>query len=185
MTVRAAFAWLATVALMVTACAAADESTTPSVVTDASGSGAASRQPSASEEASASAGAVGSGSTISAFDLEVGDCFDAPEIEAMTDVELIDCGEPHRYESYLIENHPAGREEPFIGDVPMSDHADEVCMTTFEAFVGVPWEESSPLTYFYLQPTAETWEEIGDREVLCAVYSTDGDLTGSVEGSAP
>jgi hypothetical protein len=175
---RPAFVFAAALALVIAACTSPDPSIEPSVMTDASGSGAASRLPSASAAPSAS----GSATAISAFDLEVGDCFEAPDVEAVTDVELIDCEEPHRYESYHIENHPAGRDEPFIGDDAMKTYADDICIGAFEEFVGIPWEESS-LTYFFLQPTADTWEEIGDREVLCAVYSTDGDLTGSVAGS--
>jgi hypothetical protein len=177
-TPRPAFVFAAALALMVTACTGPDHSIEPSVVTVASGSGAASRPPSASAEPAAS----GSTNAISAFDLEVGDCFDAPDVEAVADVELIGCDEPHRYEAYHIENHPAGADEPFIGDEAMTSYADDVCIGAFEAFVGVPWEGST-LTYFFLQPTADTWEEVDDREVLCAVYSTEGDLTGSVEGS--
>jgi hypothetical protein len=175
---RSAIVVAAALALVIAACSGPDDSIEPSVGTNASGSSAASQDPSLSTAPSAS----GSATAISAFDLEVGDCFDAPDVEAVTDVELIDCEEPHRYESYHIENHPAGRDEPFIGDEAMTTYADDICIGAFEQFVGVPWEESS-LTYFFLQPTADTWEEIGDREVLCAVYSTDGDLTGSVAGS--
>ena len=174
----AAIVVAAAIVLAMAACGGPDESIEPSVVTDASGSSAASQAPSTSAAPSAS----GSATTISAFDLEVGDCFAAPDVETVTDVELIDCEEPHRYESYHIENHPAGRDEAFIGDEAMTTYADDICIGAFEEFVGVPWEESS-LTYFFLQPTADTWEEIGDREVLCAVYSTEGDLTGSAASS--
>ena len=178
---RMAMAWIAAAAL-ISGCTSSDESPLPSVVTDASGSGAASVDPSLPSEPAPSGEATASGEAISAFDLEVGDCFTAPDADTVSDVALIDCAEPHEYETYHIENHPAGRGEDFIGDEAMTAFADDVCLGAFEAFVGISWEDST-LSYFYLQPTAETWEEVGDREVLCAVYSDKGDLTGSVEGS--
>ena len=172
--------WGAALILAVTACSTLPDESTPA-------------SPEASVEASlaptdgppvsvAASGSPGAGQTISVFDVVVGDCFNAPETETISEVELVDCREPHRYEAYHSEDHPAGGDEAFIGDTAMTEYADDICLGQFEAFVGIPWEEST-LNYFYLQPTAETWE-IGDREILCAVYSDAGDLTGSAEGSA-
>jgi hypothetical protein len=170
--------WIATLALAIAACSTPDESppATDAVSLPASGPPSVS----AVESAAASAG-EGSGDTISVFDLAVGDCFNAPEGETVSEVELVDCAEPHQYEAYHAEDHPAAGDEAYIGDAAMTEYADEVCLGQFESFVGTPWEESA-LNYFYLQPTAETWD-IGDREILCAVYSDEGDLTGSAEGT--
>jgi hypothetical protein len=169
-------------AVVIAACSGPEESAAPSIVTGASGTGAASVEPSAPDEAPVSASSAPSVTTISPFDLEVGDCFDAPDDEAISEVELIDCEDPHIYETYHIESHPAGRDEPYIGDEAMEDYADDLCMAAFEGFVGVAWEEST-LNYLVLQPTQETWEDVGDREVLCAVYDPEGELTGTAEGS--
>ena len=172
--------WGAALVLGATACSTPPDESTPA---SPEGSVEASSAPTDGPAVSAIAsGSPGSGATISVFDVVVGDCFNAPDAETISEVELVDCADPHRYEAYHAEDHPAGGDEAFIGDEAMTDYADDVCLGEFEAFVGIPWEEST-LNYFYLQPTAETWE-IGDREILCAVYSDAGELTGSAEGSA-
>jgi hypothetical protein len=170
--------WVAALALAIAACSSPDESAPVSPEPSVAASDAATEAPSVS--AAASGGGTG-GETISVFDVAVGDCFNAPEGDTVSEVELVDCADPHQYEAYHAEDHPAAGADPYIGDEAMTDFADNVCLDQFEAFVGIPWEEST-LNYFYLQPTAETWE-IGDREILCAVYSDAGDLTGSAEGS--
>jgi hypothetical protein len=174
------FLWVAAIALGATACGPGPDESTPA---SAEPSVASSAAPSDGPSVTATAGgSPGTGPTTSVFDVVVGDCFNAPEAETISQVELVDCADPHQYEAYHAEDHPAGGDEAFIGDDAMTEYADEVCLGEFEAFVGIPWEESA-LNYFYLQPTVETWE-IGDREILCAVYSDSGDLTGSAEGSA-
>jgi hypothetical protein len=170
---------VAALAIGITACSSGpDESTPASPEPSVVASDTATVGPS---ESAAASGGGGTGETISVFDVEVGDCFNAPEADTVSEVELVDCADPHQYEAYLAEDHPAAGDDPFIGDEAMTEYADEVCLGEFESFVGIAWEESA-LNYFYLQPTAETWE-IGDREILCAVYSDAGDLTGSAEGS--
>jgi hypothetical protein len=58
------------------------------------------------------------------------------------------------------------------------------CLEEFEAYVGIPYEDSVLEFDAYLYPTAETWGA-GDREIVCAAYNLDlTPLTGSVKGSA-
>jgi Septum formation len=173
-----AIALIAAAVLGISACGSPDESPLPSgepsVPASSIGTDGASELP-------ASSGGDGSGETVSVFDVAVGDCFNAPDADTLSEVDLVDCADPHQYEAYHAEDHPAAGDEAFIGDEAMTDYADDLCLREFEGFVGIAWEESA-LNYFYLQPTAETWD-IGDREILCAVFSEEGDLTGSAEGT--
>ena len=171
--------WIAALALVMAACSTPDESAPASIEASLAASGVPTES---AAESAAARGTAGSGETISAFDVAAGDCFNAPEGETVSEVELVDCADPHQYEAYHSEDHPAAGDDAFIGDEAMTDYADDVCLGEFEQFVGTTWEDAMPLNYFYLQPTAETWE-IGDREILCAVFSDEGDLTGSAEGT--
>jgi hypothetical protein len=52
--------------------------------------------------------------------------------------------------------------------------------------VGIDYDSSTLYLSFYY-PTAETWAQINDREILCIVTTTDDyttKSTGSVEGAA-
>ena len=57
----------------------------------------------------------------------------------------------------------------------------EQCLTSFEGFVGMPYEESA-LEVTWLEPTPESWEQ-GDRELVCMITDPAGDVTGSLEGA--
>jgi hypothetical protein len=152
-------------------------------------SGAGSPEPSSAERADESVAATASqaaasdaaGEMVSAFDLEVGDCFDTPDPTLVEEVERIDCASPHTYEIYAAVLHPGGNNDPYPGDEALATFAEDECIAAFEPFVGLDYD-SSELFIFYLQPTDETWR-VGDREVLCSVYLEDEPLVGSMEGS--
>lgn len=160
-----------------------------SILVLAACSGAGSVAPASSESSDESAAATASqaaasgraGEMVSAFDLKVGDCFEAPDPTLVEEVERIDCASPHTYEIYAAVVHPAGNSDPFPGDEPLATFAEDACIAAFEPFVGLDYD-SSELFIFYLHPTDETWT-IGDREVLCSVYLEDEQLVGTMEGS--
>ena len=53
----------------------------------------------------------------------------------------------------------------------------------FEAFVGKDYE-SSQLDIFPIYPTRQSWNELDDREVVCALYDLDlKKLAGTMRGS--
>lgn len=121
------------------------------------------------------------------FDLNVGDCFNIDEMEAVlggeevSDVPLIDCAEPHDSEFFVAEQMPEGE---FPGDEAINAEATELCQgQAFTDFVGVPWEESA-LYAFPLTPTEESWNRIDDREIICYVNNPDEMVTGTLEGAA-
>lgn len=85
----------------------------------------------------------------SLFDLSVGDCINYPSSgELLTQVERVDCAEPHDGEVADILTMPDG---DYPGDDAVFEYADANC----------PAE-----TDFELTPTEESWS-IGDREITC------------------
>jgi hypothetical protein len=113
-----------------------------------------------------------------AFDLDHGDCY-----VGLSDVDEVSCSEAHDGEVFAVTEHPAGSDDPFPGDMPLSTYADEQCYQRFPDFVGTSYEQSS-LDFVYLFPTEDGWEEIDDRGIVCVLVTMDGSrLTGSSAGS--
>ncbi|MDT0201571.1 septum formation family protein [Nocardioides sp. AE5] len=119
----------------------------------------------------------------SVFEMRVGDCYDDPE-EGMDDefvevetAKAVPCGQPHDNEVFHIVDLPDG---DFPGDAETNELGMDLCYEQFEAFVGLPYEESA-LDFFIYQPTAESWRA-GDREIACPVYGEEK-LTGTQKGS--
>jgi hypothetical protein len=66
----------------------------------------------------------------------------------------------------------------------MFDLSTDACLKRFKGFVGRSYEESA-LDLFAIYPTQESWSQLNDREVICAIYRVDyKKLTGSTKGSA-
>ena len=117
------------------------------------------------------------------WQLEVGDCFDDWDgataqtgSQEITDVPIVECAEPHDNEIYSMEDLPDGS---YPGNAAVEEAVVEMCYDGFEAFVGLPYEEST-LDFGWLFPTADSWAD-GDREVVCFVYDYElAKLTGSM-----
>jgi len=127
-------------------------------------------------------GAITDAGTLSVFDLQVGDCFDADMGAEVTDVSAIPCAEPHVYEMYAVADYPAG-EVPSAFDEDFTLWETDICVGRFEDYVGLDFNSS----VFYigtLVPSDESWAD-GDRALQCFLYnSTESPLTGSAQGSA-
>ncbi|MGH1506127.1 MAG: septum formation family protein [Acidimicrobiales bacterium] len=119
---------------------------------------------------------------VEVFQVNVGDCLADSELEGalVSDVEIVSCDAPHRYEVYYAFELPDG---DFPGSDAVGAEADKGCYDAFEGFVGLEYE-SSIYGYTYLQPTADSWSQLGDREVQCMVSDFEGGLlTGSAAGT--
>ena len=131
-------------------------------------------------------GVIESAGDLAVMDLRIGDCFNLPpgteddvEIE---EVEAVPCGQAHENEVYVVTNYSGS--ETWPGELAIWDFADQFCLTAFETFVGVPYEDSL-LDFGYFYPSVEGWEEEDDRGVTCVVYDYNGAmLTGSMRGAA-
>ena len=115
--------------------------------------------------------------------LEEGQCFQDPENEfSVTNVEIVDCDEPHDNEIFHVETLE-GDDDEFPGDSEIQDIAQEACTAEVEDFLG-----GSPTAvdanFQSLNPTEQSWEA-GDRAIVCVVFNDGGDqLDESLEGAA-
>lgn len=116
------------------------------------------------------------------FDLAVGDCFDDPSnLEEVTDVPIVVCSSPHDNEVYV--NHTVSEISTYPGPAQMGEMADEVCLESFQPFVGRSYETSA-LEFGWLTPTSDSWGQ-GDRVITCFIFDLDFEkLTGSMRGTA-
>lgn len=114
--------------------------------------------------------------------LEIGDCFMLGDVEAIADVETVDCSDSHELELYARIDI-IGFDEPFPGDDAVTAWLNEECASRFEAYVGFDYLTSA-YWVFTIFPGEDVWDS-GDRLGLCAVYlgDTDGNVTSSI-GSA-
>ncbi|MDJ0954229.1 MAG: septum formation family protein [Acidimicrobiia bacterium] len=112
----------------------------------------------------------------SVLDVAVGDCFDDPDSEIVSTLDIVDCAEPHDNEIYAKLQMSGAA---FPGDDGVGEFAIDACLADFESYVGESYATSA-LDYFYLGPTEDSWNG-GDREVLCVLYAANlAKLTGSM-----
>ena len=125
-------------------------------------------------------GDVVEGGDVGVFVIQVGDCFDDPGQEIATQVPAVPCDEPHDFEAVATFDVDGG--EDFPGEAAVGEDAEVGCLERFEGYVGSAYADSA-LFVDAITPTAESWEQGGDREVICMVFDPSGELTGSVEQS--
>ncbi len=70
----------------------------------------------------------------------------------------------------------------YPGEDVLKKFADGTCAQRFSEYVGVDYLDSD-LFFTYLLPSARSWEQASDRNVLCFITTTGGTLTSSVKGS--
>lgn len=142
----------------------------------------------------ACSGSDDNGSSESVFKVKPGECFTTPgtvkaELSALTHVA---CSKPHTQEAYAIVGFrpssaalatgaPSG-DSAFPGADVLTTFAKGVCAQRFTGYVGVDYLDSS-LYFTYLLPSARSWEQNDDHEVLCFVTTTGQKLTLSVKNS--
>lgn len=118
----------------------------------------------------------------SAFELEVGDCFDDPSnFEEVETVPATECSQPHDNEVY--GNYDIA-EATWPGQSVVEDWADETCYEAFETYVGTSYQTSS-LDFGWLIPTQTSWDRLDDRTVTCFLYDLDlAKLSGSMRNTS-
>lgn len=115
--------------------------------------------------------------------IAVGQCTDLQLSTSETEVSAIttvDCALPHGWEAYAEHTFADG---DFPGVAAIQSQTTEFCLGEFEAFIGVPYEESE-YELQYLYPTELTWTHVNDRLLTCLVGSASGGVTGSLKGVA-
>lgn len=113
------------------------------------------------------------------FELSVGDCFQEIGATEITDVEMVDCGDPHNHEVISVWNVTEA-------SLPADSAFEEGCYDRFEAAIGTPYSESA-IFVTPIYPSPQSWDQ-GDREVICYSYEFEESgalamVTGSVLNS--
>lgn len=127
-------------------------------------------------------GEITSGGDTDVFSIAIGDCFNDEE-DASSEVNslpTVPCDEPHDNEIFAEYTFPDG---DYPGDDAVSETANTECIAQFEAFVGIPYEESA-LDVFPITPTEGSWNDQDDRLVSCGIWDSTKQVTGSLEGAA-
>ena len=110
-----------------------------------------------------------------AFDMEIGECFQEPDTLEFSDVDKVDCAEPHDNEVFAIYNLTTE-------SLPSPEVMFEGCVQRFGAAIGTSYENS----VYYVSlfgPTRQSWDDLNDREVVCYVYLPDEKKTGTAIGA--
>lgn len=115
---------------------------------------------------------MGACSTTSVLSLHEGQCLMLPTGTNVTTVRTVDCSSPHEAEVFDVITVP---EQHRPGDADLDARAREECRTTFDTWVGRPFEESD-LEYSWIIPSERSWQQ-GDRDVVCYVHTLDGART--------
>lgn len=110
-----------------------------------------------------------------------GECTNDDLSGLITEIETVDCAEPHTAEAYAQFDLEG---DVFPGVDAVSTRGDEGCLVRFEDFVGTSYEESV-YEAGSITPTEQSWNDAGDRTVICVITGTvDGSpLVGSAEGT--
>ena len=121
-------------------------------------------------------------SSVSALDLEVGQCFNTEDVSSVDEVTVVGCDAAHVYEVFGLSDYEAAEDADFPGADTLSSAAQEACRPAFEDYVGVAYDDSEWFGTF-LNPSEATWAD-GDREIVCVLHTEEEtEVTGSAEGS--
>ena len=119
------------------------------------------------------------------FSLKVGDCYNGPSANTeylveVSNVELVNCDEPHESEVHAVFELP---DSSWKGEDYVAEQAWLGCKPRFEAFVGIEYDLST-LYVDIIFPLEASWKEVGDRMVQCSVLQDSYmKVIGSAKGS--
>ena len=100
-----------------------------------------------------------------------------PEVKTLP---IIDCAQPHSHEIYATVT---STESVYPGVDALGSFALVKCLSAFEDFVGISAFDSD-LSYTWLVPSLNSWNDEKDREVLCVLARRDGSpLVGTMKGT--
>jgi hypothetical protein len=107
-------------------------------------------------------GEVIASGNIDVFDTKIGDCFDDQSyVDEIDDVPGVPCSEPHDNEVYALFD------------------------TQLTAFPGEEEMFSGAFEIFPIVPTLESWKQLNDREIVCALYHIEREkLVGTMRGAS-
>jgi hypothetical protein len=119
---------------------------------------------------------------LGAFAIQTGDCLNLPDRHTeVQSVEGVPCDKPHNAQAFGAFDL-TGFDQDFPGSSAFAEQADAGCYSRFEDFVGASYQQSE-LYYTTLEPTEESWELAGDREILCILVPSTGTVAYDARGS--
>ncbi|MCU1658329.1 MAG: hypothetical protein JWO57_2985 [Pseudonocardiales bacterium] len=133
-------------------------------------------------------GGKSSSKLVSVFSVKPGQCFDTPkDVKAeLSKLSLIPCTHAHTQEAYAVVPYSStdgSTTSAYPGNDVLTTFAQGACAQRYKAYVGVDYPDSK-LFFTFLLPSARSWEQDSDRNVLCFVETTGtAKLTTSVKGS--
>jgi hypothetical protein len=133
------------------------------------------------DEAERDGRTITDGGSISVFQLRPGDCLD-PGTEAAGEVDTIQavpCDDPHTQEVFAVLDYPADEGDAYPGEADIREFADASCLEAFGEYTGSDYADST-LYFSYLRPSADSWKNTDDRQVVCVIVAKDEQMTGSV-----
>jgi hypothetical protein len=107
-----------------------------------------------------------------AGELKVGDCFDDPSGDVVTDVQHHPCTEAHTAEVIFVGD-VAGDQATYPADAVVDDFVEARCLPAWTSYTGKDLLTETVLRLGYYVPSPEGWSD-GDREVLCYAAREDG-----------
>ena len=133
-----------------------------------------------------SGGNSGSGD-VSVFSVKPGQCFQTPkDVKAeLAKLHKTPCTDAHTQEAYAVVryvNSSGATPSTYPGSDVLTTFAQGTCAQRYSGYVGVDYLDST-LYFTYLLPSARSWEQDSDRNVICFVTTTGGTLKKSVKGS--
>jgi Septum formation len=100
-----------------------------------------------------------------------------PEVKELP---IIDCAQPHSNEIYQTVDSP---DSVYPGVDALGSFARVKCLSAFEDFVGISAFDSV-LTYSWLVPSLQSWNDKKDRTVLCVLARRDTqEMVGTMRGA--
>jgi hypothetical protein len=119
----------------------------------------------------------------SAGDLGVGDCFQVPEEDIVTNVPRSPCEESHSGEVFFVADYPAGDDDLFPGNTEFDTYVEDNCISAFDAYTCLSFETDPTYTVAFFTPTREGWDD-GDHEISCYIVRfDDAPIVGSLRAN--
>lgn len=110
--------------------------------------------------------------TGSANDLQVGDCFDVPAGNTVTDVQHHPCTEAHTGEVFAVLQYPDDSNATYPAQADFESWTRQQCTPAFATYTGRDAASDSTLTFSAFFPLADSWSS-GDRTVTCYLTRID------------
>lgn len=101
-------------------------------------------------------------------ELKVGDCFDRPAADVVSDLQHHPCNEPHDGEVLAVFDYP-NPPSAYPGDDAIRTAVKDRCVdSAFTAYVGTSLDASPDIDLAFYQPKPENWGS--DKQIVCYLH---------------